>query len=999
MEDFFISSDLSYISGTTSIDHRITLNDRMWVTSPYFPRRQKINVNSLDTVKRNGWIEYPLEVNIESEVYINNKDNINKNIRYIQYNGNTYFQDTSAYDLATFHIEGYTYQVNVNSSSLFVNAKAYIEDGVVIINDTVYKVVFDDDIERTNLLDSVGNKFDIPDNWNLSNVSLTPTYVQKISFGNQKTSILDVKKASLYGYQPYIVVNGDRRNFEVGYNEITQQVDLFVEIYGYKHYWNIQDNLNIPYDVSTILNNTQQYAIYDYVNDEGNPTIAISGIEYEVFFESIEGSFGTKVCLELEKEHESILINDVINCTFNSNLDELPIRTDNNGVDYVYYNTKRCNIINGLCDEVRIRNKNYPINYSNTTGEYHLGDVCTVNLDDDTILYFLIENVVNGKVKTLKRVKKDSDGYWVDVLTMIQSGDVVTYSSAVYNVINCDGALLSGIKLPVETYYKENLEGGTYAVYSYIAIKENLKCQLKVIETIGSNKILCVLNVKDGYLSNAEHFEIAQNTYNDLIALNNCTFTKRPNCFGRLDMTAEAWIEAAYNAQIPTNIYELSRLKDVLSITKSATYFDVPITLSKSTCDDFLKDDLVIGSYYDEKADEEINKLVDMDKDIYVPIYTNPGLVSNNLERITINLHFRTRDMSTWTINEDEGYRISGGTYNENGTYISGGTKVQLGVNSDFDSWFVTDYYPYNQVGQSGSYVRKTTAAEQNVEIKKMFDKSDLLGLLYFTTDDVKKKRNKLSKSFLRFTFFDSIDPTRQNMIGTSTMYFDCDRYFDTITYPPSDAVYESVVMSLNGKRDGSSEGFTADTTTPPTVLGECYKYSSRPNSSTIYSGETNGYLPRLDSRIVVSDRSNTTSSSEGFYAYILKAFGKKNREQTVYAKAEFFHAGIGIKIPMILPTKTGSVNGTLANATTEWSLNELEAFKEGYDLNEIYKRMYIPFDIFYDMKFKQWVYRISGNYGENNPKSYGNTYKQVIEGNSDTEWKLNLFELKIKPQ
>ena len=139
--------------------------------------------------------------------------------------------------------------------------------------------------------------------------------------------------------------------------------------------------------------------------------------------------------------------------------------------------------------------------------------------------------------------------------------------------------------------------------------------------------------------------------------------------------------------------------------------------------------------------------------------------------------------------------------------------------------------------------------------------------------------------------------------------------------------------------------------------------------------------MPRLDSRLVVSDRYTSTTSSEGFYTYIIKEFADRLKPQIVYMKAEFFHAGVGVKIPMVLATDKSK------NAIKDWNLDKLNTFKEGYELSEVYDRLYIPITISYNRNMRQYVYEIS------NTNNYLNSVK---DGNSLI---FNLFELKTKAQ
>lgn len=99
--------------------------------------------------------------------------------------------------------------------------------------------------------------------------------------------------------------------------------------------------------------------------------------------------------------------------------------------------------------------------------------------------------------------------------------------------------------------------------------------------------------------------------------------------------------------------------------------------------------------------------------------------------------------------------------------------------------------------------------------------------------------------------------------------------------------------------------------------------------------------------------------------------------------KAEFFHAGLGIKIPMVIPT----VSGSSYDAISEWTEDKYKDFKRGYDLNSVFRRLYIPIQIEYSKELKKFVYSIS------NTNNYLNAIKK------DNTWQFNLFELKIKPQ
>ena len=109
-----------------------------------------------------------------------------------------------------------------------------------------------------------------------------------------------------------------------------------------------------------------------------------------------------------------------------------------------------------------------------------------------------------------------------------------------------------------------------------------------------------------------------------------------------------------------------------------------------------------------------------MEKDIYYPKYINSdnGVYNgsytdfNPISEIRVNLHFRTRNLDTWKIDESS-------------------------------NWFITDYYPYKDI----------ILNQDKKELKTLMEASDLVGLLGFTNNDVYYQKSKIGKSFLRFSY------------------------------------------------------------------------------------------------------------------------------------------------------------------------------------------------------------------------------------------------------
>lgn len=80
----------------------------------------------------------------------------------------------------------------------------------------------------------------------------------------------------------------------------------------------------------------------------------------------------------------------------------------------------------------------------------------------------------------------------------------------------------------------------------------------------------------------------------------------------------------------------------------------IPVNLSKSIGCSLSKSDGITSIHYGEMADETINPIVDMEKDMYTPVFMNEGKTSY-IDVMEFNFHFRTRDLETWKIIGDEG--------------------------------------------------------------------------------------------------------------------------------------------------------------------------------------------------------------------------------------------------------------------------------------------------------------------------------------------------------
>ena len=144
LEDFYISSDLSFISGTTSEMHNLAVNEKVWVKTNFYPEPVSLRVSGVDVVKRNGYILAPINLPIQIERYTDSSNETTDitPIRYVVYNGDTYFQDLGDKSNLSFKIDGLYYQCDYNNTYLNIMAKCYIDDNVVNVNGVEYQVIF-----------------------------------------------------------------------------------------------------------------------------------------------------------------------------------------------------------------------------------------------------------------------------------------------------------------------------------------------------------------------------------------------------------------------------------------------------------------------------------------------------------------------------------------------------------------------------------------------------------------------------------------------------------------------------------------------------------------------------------------------------------------------------------------------------------------------------------------------------------------------------------------
>lgn len=295
----------------------------------------------------------------------------------------------------------------------------------------------------------------------------------------------------------------------------------------------------------------------------------------------------------------------------------------------------------------------------------------------------------------------------------------------------------------------------------------------------------------------------------------------------------------------------------------------------------------LLKTYFKEKKEELIPGIIDYEKRCFSPYYKNGNNGFAPVREIKFNLFFRDR--------------------------------------SGNDNWVTTDIQGWNQckIDETGNFI-----------IPNKMTSGDVLGYLNFTDDDIFYRKAKVSKTFLRLSFYDSIDPLNQSLLFYSTIFLDAGNLYNKFI--------------KNGATSTDTYSMVKDET-----LGD----------------------DALTASFTISDKFEKNRCSEGFYLYLFPNWVKDDKEVTIYMKVEFSHAENGYTIPFIYPND-GYKGLDFTNKGFPFSLLN----QEDGDLTEFYRQLYIPLTIKYDEKNNDYIY-----------------YFNIIK-NTDDKIMINLYEPKLNP-
>ncbi len=797
--------------------------------------------------------------------------------------------------------------IDEDVDTIEVDTKYWITDGKLTINNVTYDV--DIELYRTN-----DGKYEIDKN-NPPYITLNTNETLLINSCNRDDwhDVIEfiIKKESDYNltvdalsccrkfpYIEYGISNEKKYNNE----------EIIINGDNIRHYFNFKDNeykININ-DKSHTLKN-------DRVTIDGNDYI----VKYEwrntpigetmhLFLENINFSFvpSQKIIVEsfskIKSRIDGYEVNGKLNFLYCGKL----YKEEPNISDFI--------IISGEEYEVFYTKEGWGINDTEKNAEGYAEKYGYIIVDSKPIP---IE--INGT-----KFKAPYNGF---------DGDIKTYK---YVIINDKKCL---IKTYERYNYNENGDVVKISDIEYIEVNDIERYVLNIDEVISNSMVRCHPIVGEGgdYSSVCSTIVSNKHLYNFML-LN--------PLFNEHNINVESYINESNNFNT----------LDIIKLYNPSSYIDIPLLFGNNMMNNVLKENIIENLFFKKEKEEAINPIIDMEREIYYPCYNDSG--NNNktlINEIVFDLHFRSRNLNDWKINED--------LYGSNNEEVKNALKPRC-------NWNIFDYYNWleNNEDETKPNLLRTDEKEDFEWEKKYeyYQPADLLYFLNFTDDDVFYQKSKIGKSFLRLLFFNSDNPQNQTLLYSCTVFMDENKYYKTYMDNMLDNKTTYISVAETDKKPISSNTFSVSNDT-------CYD----DKEFEVDFKEDK----RLSASFHIKNRYEMNESAEGFYLYIFKEYCEKLHEEPIYLKVEFNHAGEGRTINFILPYKKNGTEYELYNFTNE---NDLNDFKKGVRLNELYKYMYIPLECVYDEVNKRYCYYMPNWMCQNSDK--------------ESVMKFNLYELKI---
>ena len=1029
-ENFYVSQDASFISGVSDYNVGLVNGEQVLIKSPCIENGSESNELIVYEALRQGRIEVELELNVKTitrtlnfNVYDDDVNGIqfidayNRQIElpgelsgeeqiysaitqnYVSYNGEiSYFFHGDSEDKCGYIINNKFYKASETDETIRIKEYLYIDDGKLVVGENTYYVDFSK----------------LPTDESLKPELKLSRYVGPITGGSYLGDIDGEKCYASSASDGSLVIDSYNTNEwrRVLKFRILKKIDPYLAIdevlYGkYRHFITVEDR-NFYFKDVIIDDGSISHGVL--VNDKfySDPAIEYEpelekdyrdGVEIAGHYIDIDGrdkSYvvknelsssdrkGVFLIIVLRNEKLDIIEDDKIlaESTASFNISK-QVEEDDVGTLYVDYMGVKHEVEKKMFDTVVLSGVEYRLEY--TDNEY---SAATANVGGENlelfVKYFLTDDYSvdvpyseyessTSETKCVRATINKKVFYKEDGLAQT----IVRYDihSNAYNVIENSGVTINGTTYKVKKYFVNHFDGNEYDEndnhYSYfVEMYDDYKFTLYVDKIYGSSTLVCYPMVDSDLYSDADIDEISREIVK-IIGDNKNYFRFKliKNTFGREIISAENGLMQSMTARTPYSTHDGKLLEKSIKIYRFNEFLSFKFPLTTNVANNLNREDVVNNEFVEYVKDSSINRIVDMEKDVYYPTFkvnadNEQGYEFRQINQIRFNLHFRTRNLENWKVIEDD-REYTRDPFNEHGEFYT--------PNSLMCNWFVTDYGYYND-----------SVTSHSVNKKNLHNSSDLLGYLNFTTNEVISRASKIGKSFLRLSFYSTNNPQTQVLLGTSTIFFDENlalaKYISLKKNSDLNFI-DTIMMEKAGYK-------TVDEYIQDVESGKA-KYQVSANTTNT-SSEINGdsFLNdsfRLSSRFTVLDKYNCDTSSEGYYLYMFKEYVTNNREDVIYMKVDFNHAGVGQSIPFLLPRKDLDEVGVGTPLYLD-SQEDVKVLKKGFKLKDIYKQLYLPIYVKYDINTNKYVYYLDEVLRENDHLSVND---EIME--------FNLFEVKFE--
>ena len=1030
----YLAPDLSFISGVTDTAYHLEKFKALPTKSSIVNSDSLLSVEAHDVIRQGFVVAKQKKYKIYSGStydYSVDRDGKKINYNYVKINGKYFYENNGKfyidnllnYNESTNKISEYI-EATPSGNCIMVDTVYWIEDGKVYIDGNEY--IYDKDEGENGILKfgDNGNALNASSITKCSSIEYYPEKqskkykkVTKFSLTKQREITEKFSKISFCKYYYYIKYKNHycqiKRNItgENSYKFVCE-IPLYIVSGGtmednlepkeYDVYFaydsgneNPQDNYEKSKEDGNVINN-EHYDLHGVkLLDELKNTIAFVYVEeddayFKVEYDIVNANCGNEIAINMNNIYSPLKVGEKVELIDTSNEEHKSLvynSDDYNGKDesFVFFNGKKYLVQKNICDKVVINNNEYDIDY--VSGKTASAD-CMVLIGDERVPMKIVS--VNGGEYYQGELKRYG---------RIMSGDSSASTEAKYSIKQYDGIIINGKKyIILDESIRDNETGEVIKLlYSYIDLPN--RYTFIITEIIGNSLYICepFINTTD-FTDDFDRF-ISEEICRDVVEKQSTFDLQVKNkVLGEEEITEDLAFRSSETPKSSSDFYDL--FKD-LKIYVDSGYIHIPLSLNMNVADNIQQDDIVTRDFFEDQKKKAINPIVDMEKDIYTPkfiygYYDSDGkahkyaddeeykkyqgsrTIFKPIYKINLNFHFRTRNLESWKVND--GY---------NQLNYSADT-----ANQSVDNWFITDFYPYrNILSESGDTLQQT---------------SDLMGLLYFTNDDIYYQRSKVAKSFARVSFYDSTDPQTQSLLATSCIFVDEHKLFKKYIDNSRKNIYEFSVATEPEYKTTTSGFIDYDylqsnsAKTDVTKLIKLNKISV--NAEYLGKRKDNiknhgDYLSkiiidedhRISSRLEVDNKYLTDTSSEGFYVYIFREYAEKLHPKPIYMKIEFNHAGIGKMIPFIIPMHwsgnreySGQTGYNKMYPDHALKLSNDDDFKEllsGTPLSYVYAQGYIPLYAVYDFEKEEYGYVFDNRY---------------VEQDENGVLNLNLFEMKV---